>query len=118
MLKNDVFLDSVLASILVGYWRGFWEGLGGFRALKIDPKRGRKEHSIKIRIFNGFGSVLGGFGEGLGRVLGGFWEGLGRVWRGFGEDFRRILWVLTRDLRTIMVTNTFSPALSNFEEFG
>jgi hypothetical protein len=54
------------------------------RALKIDPKRDPKEHSIKIWIFNGFGKVLGALGESFGRIWDRFWEGLGRVLGGCG----------------------------------
>ena len=61
--------------------------MGGFRALKIDPKRVPKEHSKKIWIFNGFGRVLEGFGEDLGRILGGFWEAFGRVWEAIGHSW-------------------------------
>ena len=81
MLKNEVFLDIVLASIFQGFGEVFgraWEALGLSRST---PKGSLKSIQRKF----GFLMDLGGSWKALGRIWGGFWEAFGRLLGGSGR---------------------------------
>ena len=113
MLKNEVFLDIVLGSILAGFgevfgrlWRPRW--------IKNWENRVRKgvPHKIMIcyRFGEGFGRVLGGFGEGFGRVLAGSGSLLGILG---GSQGHFLLFLLV-----LIAFCSFLMLLGVWEEFG
>ena len=83
MLKNELFLDIVLASIFKVLGEVFgraWEALGLSRST---PKGSLKSIQRKF----GFSMDLGGSWKALGRIWGGFWEAFGRVWEALGHSW-------------------------------
>ena len=78
-------------SVFFAIFKDFGSILGGPGPSKNSKKSEKIDFLSRSVSKEGFGRVLGGFGEGFRRVLGGFWEDFGKVLGRFWMDFGKIL---------------------------